>query len=350
MPAVEGPTSGEVFEQAPPTTEPAGTAGADQPNSPAGGAGADAPQSPNNDAAVNIDCGPTPDELNDLVAEVEHNVNAEPSQSQSKMMSSTTQSLPALGTYSDLKKKTEFAATTVDGVLKRTTFMSATSNFAGSPKYTIAQRGPSSFIRSSSTPAPGSYTLNSEGGKYKTSTKYSFGGCSRFGLGQSPAKKQPGPGAYNPRDPSDVQVKVGFGGSTRGKGQPQSTHNPGPGAYENRSSMGQGKMFTAGGRHPVSYMRARSQPGPGAYNPVDSQVAGGSMKVGFGTSTRSDIASASRNLVAPGPGSYDMQNKLAVGADASKYSITSRRRLHDLNSYVSPGPGSYNAHTTSFGE
>merc|ERR1719282_2182103 len=169
----------------------------------------------------------------------------------------------------------------------------------------MGQRGPSSFIRSSSTPAPGSYNMpQDEKSKYTATPKYSFGGCSRFGLGQSPAKKQPGPGAYVPKDPTDVSVKVGFGGSTRGKGQPQSTHNPGPGAYEYRGFGSHGKMFTAGGRHPVSYMRARSQPGPGAYNPVDSQTTGQAMKVGFGTSTRADIASANRNAVAPGPGSY----------------------------------------------
>merc|ERR1712113_205264 len=174
----------------------------------------------------------------------------------------------------------------------------------GAPKYTMGLRGPSSFIRSSSTPAPGSYNMPmDEKGKYRAFPKYSFGGCSRFGLGQSPVKKQPGPGAYNPKDPAgETATKVGFGGSTRGKGQPMSTHNPGPGAYEYRSCMGQGKMFTARGRHPVSYMRARSQPGPGAYSPVETVAYHTPMKVGFGTSTRGDTASAARNLVAPGPG------------------------------------------------
>lgn len=260
-------------------------------------------------------------------------------------------SSPALGSYADLKAKTAFAGASVDGVLKRTTYMTQFSNYRSSPKYTLAPRGQNMFVRSSQTPAPGTYNLPpEEKSKYKMPPRFSFGGSSRFGLGESPAKKQPGPGQYNPVDPSLTgDTKVGFGTAVRGKGALVAQANPGPGAYEYRSCMGQGQMFTAGGRHPTSYMRARSLPGPGAYNPMTQGVFSSPPKAGFGTSTRDDIGTKTRNLVMPGPGTYELQNFKGVGTDSAKFSATSRRRLHDLNSYVTPGPGAYNAHCTSFG-
>merc|ERR1719456_1805861 len=159
------------------------------------------------------------------------------------------------------------------------------------------------FMRSAAGPAPGSYNLpHDEKSKFKTSCKFSFGGGSRFGLGQSPTKQQPGPGAYNPRDPAlYVDTKVGFGTSVRNKGTPASQANPGPGAYEVRSTVGDALMFTARGRHPTSYMRSRSQPGPGAYNPKDHYTILASPKCGFGTSTR-DEGSGGANRLAQMPG------------------------------------------------
>merc|ERR1719387_2185934 len=83
---------------------------------------------------------------------------------------------------------------TVDGVLKRTTYMVALSRYGSSPKWTIGNKGPSSLLRSSSTPAPGTYDLpGSERSKFKNDPKFSFGGSSRFGLDGSPQKRQPGP-------------------------------------------------------------------------------------------------------------------------------------------------------------
>lgn len=256
-----------------------------------------------------------------------------------------------VGDYKDLKARTAFAATTVDGVLKRTTFMSAMSGFRTSPQFSIGQRGPNMFMRSSSTPAPGSYNMPSEDkSKFKAVPQFSFGGSSRFGLGVSPTKMQPGPGQYNPKDPSlNVDTKVGFGTSIRGKSNPAAQANPGPGAYESKSTLGGGLMFTARGRHPTSYMRSRSMPGPGAYTPSITGVYQSSPKCGFGTSTRGEFGTKSRMAGQPGPGAYELQNFKCIGKDSVKYSATSRRRMHDLNSYVTPGPGTYNAHVTSFG-
>jgi hypothetical protein len=255
-----------------------------------------------------------------------------------------------VGDHKDLKDRTAFSEMTYDGVLKRTTFMHAVSTYPKSPGVIIAGRTESTMIKSNQGPAPGSYNLPpEEQNKYKATAKYSFGGCSRFGLGASPTKQQPGPGNYNPKDPTlCVDTKVGFGTSVRGKTNSAAQANPGPGAYESRSGVGGGLMFTARGRHPTSYMRSRSLPGPGAYTPTLGAAYQTPPKCGFGTSTRGDFTGGSQKGM-PGPGTYEMQNFKCMGKDSKKFSATSRRRMHDLNSYVTPGPGTYNAHATSFG-
>merc|ERR1719217_858165 len=110
-------------------------------------------------------------------------------------------------------------------------------------------------------------------------------------------------------------------------------------------------MFTAKGKHASSY-RERSVvgPGPGAYTPSMRCAYKEAPKCGFGTSSRdAEHARAARTQGNPGPGAYEMQYHAGIGRDAVKYSATSRRRVHDLNSYLTPGPGTYNAHVTSFG-
>lgn len=90
-------------------------------------------------------------------------------------------------------------------------------------------------------------------------------------------------------------------------------------------------------------------PGPGAYDPHDRTESkfNAPAKVGFGTSTREDF-SLKREAGKPGPGTYEMSNVKGVGKDAAKFSIRSRRKMHDLASYIEPGPGHYASHATSF--
>lgn len=300
------------------------------------------------------------DQLDELLAPVEEpacvpqetNFPSPDGKSMMRGKSPLSMSTPALGSYADLKAKTHFDGATHEGVLKRTTYMTSISNYRTGAKYSLGIRCGASFVRISANPAPGTYnTPNEDKTKYIKPPSFSFGGVSRFGMGgEAPSKKMPGPGAYTPSDPSlSCQPKVGFGTSVRGKGSLVAQANPGPGAYEQRSTVGQGPMCTAGGRHATSYMRARSLPGPGSYNPSMHYAYPTLPRCGFGTSTRDDIAGRARNLVQPGPGTYEMQNHNTVGTDAPKFSATSRRRVHDLNSYVTPGPGTYNAHATSFG-
>lgn len=255
-------------------------------------------------------------------------------------------SLPELGSYKDLKQKTAFARTIGSGATDDPTYLHHISGFRSGPKFSMAHKGECSFIKYKATPAPGSYNLRlEEDSKHKNPPKFSFTSSSRFGLGENPTKKMPGPGAYNPRDPvMESSVKVAIVGSTRGRGPPILQTNPGPGAYDLRSSIGQGKMFTAGGRYHAFIDKTKVMPGPGAYNPSTSTALATAPKCGFGTSTRTEPPPR----CAPGPGTYEMQNALGVGSSGPKYSATSRRTIHDLNSYLTPGPGSYNSHMTSF--
>jgi len=150
-----------------------------------------------------------------------------------------SKSLSALGSYNDLRSKTAFSNVTTDGVNKKPTYMHNLSNFRTGPKFSLGTKLPSSFIRSSSTPAPGAYSLpgDDNSAKYRTEPRFSFGGCARFGLAQSPAKQMPGPGTYNPKDPTlSMTPKVGFGSGARAKAALVQQHNPGPGAYEARAT------------------------------------------------------------------------------------------------------------------
>jgi hypothetical protein len=268
-----------------------------------------------------------------------------------QQMGAKAKSTPAMNYHKEMKERTNFAGTTVDGVQKGTTFMTSVSAYRHAPKWTIGSKGADMFSRTNVSPAPGSYNQPPEDKwKFKSTGLFSFGGAPRFGLGESPNKKAPGPGGYNPEDPNhSCMPKIGFGTSQRGRGALVSQANPGPGAYESKTCLGEGRMFTARGRQATSYMRARSLPGPGAYNPKLEAAYGSGPKTGFGTSTRDDVGGALRSLVGPGPGSYEMQNCKGVGQDGPMFSATSRRRLHDLSSYMTPGPGTYNSHGTSFG-
>jgi len=209
-----------------------------------------------------------------------------------------------------------------------------------------------SFMRTNSNPGPGSYDMGkgSHHSRYSSMPRYSFGGSSRFGLGTNPNKERPGPGHYgSPKDPTLERVpRVGFGGAPRAD-IANRREAPGPGAYELKSCLGEGKMFTAGGRFYGSSVRSRMLPGPGAYDPADHMSGKycATPKVGFGTSTREDFA-ARREREKPGPGTYDSHMKKAVGSDAAKFSIRSRRKIHDLTSYIEPGPGHYASHASSF--
>lgn len=253
-----------------------------------------------------------------------------------------------------MKRSKPPPAATTNGVMKGPTYMVSHSKWSASPKWSLGMKPKSTLVKPDTGPSPGTYDLPPpERSKYKTCPRFGFGIGSRFGVSEGAFKQNPGPGAYQPKDPSlMVGTKVGFGTSVRGSlGTSGTMFFPGPGAYELKNTMGGGLMFTAKGKQPTSYLsRSQSVPGPGAYTPSTRFAYHEPPKCGFGTSSRdSEAARASRTQGNPGPGAYEMQYHAGIGRDSKKFSATSRRRIHDLNSYLTPGPGAYNAHVTSFG-
>merc|ERR1719359_462921 len=115
-------------------------------------------------------------------------------------------------------KKKPSAAATLDGVMKGPTYMVAHSRWSASPKWTLAPKPKSNLIKPTSGPAPGTYDLppTDRGSKYRSIPRFGFGIGSRFGLSETALKQNPGPGAYQPKDPAlSVGTKVGFGTSVR---------------------------------------------------------------------------------------------------------------------------------------
>eukprot|EP00440_Ansanella_granifera_P060829 gb/GFBE01065938.1/.p1 GENE.gb/GFBE01065938.1/~~gb/GFBE01065938.1/.p1 ORF type:complete len:112 (+),score=17.68 gb/GFBE01065938.1/:1-336(+) len=106
-------------------------------------------------------------------------------------------------------------------------------------------------------------------------------------------------------------------------------------------------MYSMQGKARKRGVLSYDDPGPGAYDPKTVLCEPMLPKPGFGTSLREDYQEKrERNI--PGPGAYEVHNKNQIGTDSAKFSITSRRKKHDLSSYLNPGPGMYN-HGTSFG-
>lgn len=257
----------------------------------------------------------------------------------------------AFGGFNDMKERTSaFGAVSTSGVKKGGVYATNISHIKSSPKFTMGARDKTpSFIRTTSTPAPTAYERSEDGSsKFNNPVRAKIGKEQRWGSAMNPTKRQPGPGAYTPKDPVlAVSPKIGFGSSMRLQGAIIAQSNPGPGAYEARSCLGESQCFTAKGRHPTHYVAQKALPGPGAYTPVTTISMKHGPRAGFGTSRRDDIAPL--RTLGPGPGSYELQNYKNVGMDAPKTSMTSRRRVHDINSYLTPGPGSYNNHHTCFG-
>jgi hypothetical protein len=255
------------------------------------------------------------------------------------------------GGYQDLKRiASTLSDVTTDGVKQGATYMGNLSGCRSSPKFTIGGLPRSSTMtRSSSTPAPGTYDRVSGDIKYTQQPHFSFGrGPSRFGMSPRRSRCQPGPGAYNPKDPArSVSIKAGFGGSRKFRSAATAKDHPGPGAYEIRSTVGEGRACTARGRFVAQKLSIAANPGPGTYDPSTYFTLVARPKTGFGTSRRGGEGRLAE--LAPGPGTYDMQNAKGLGTDAPQFSVTSRRRRLEIESYLTPGPGSYNSHLTCFG-
>lgn len=232
------------------------------------------------------------------------------------------------------------------------TFLRSLSTVKSLPAITFKERLPASFIPTNSNPAPGSYEMPSteQSSKHCSPLQFSFSAGSRGGFGQNAEKDKPGPGHYGiPRDPTQpVSLKASFGTAPRGRCvAPIRASGPGPGAYMPKSDFCSGPAFSAAGKRVRHPLKTRNQPGPGAYNPSMALTWQASRQAGIGTAMREDYIAKSEK-VAPGPGHYGMQNSQGIGTNSAKFSVTSRRQSHSLDSSILPGPGMYST-GTSFG-
>lgn len=241
------------------------------------------------------------------------------------------------------------------GGLGRSPFLTSLSHVRSLPKITFSERGPESFPgRANSNPGPGSYNLTepSRTSKYRMQPVSSVPHGTRFGFAENPAKKKPAPGEYGlPKNPvHNTARKVGFSQAPRCRANAVRADGPGPGAYEIKKLDG-GRAFTQKGRSPHEYAPLKALPGPGNYDPKETETSkyGRQPKVGFGTSAREDFV-AKHQKPAPGPGMYDIDQYTLMGRNSAKFSIMSRRRDPvNFNTYVTPAPGWYDNHATSFG-
>jgi len=115
-------------------------------------------------------------------------------------------------------------------------------------------------------PGPGAYNVGAqvgaEGPKYSASPRRDW----------VPDAVTPGPGTYQPPDPSAAgdksSPKWGFGTSGREARARPTAANPGPGAYTSESKLA-GPQYSMRGR--VDPNRVAPTPGPGAHGPVYTQ-------------------------------------------------------------------------------
>lgn len=200
-------------------------------------------------------------------------------------------------------------------------------------------KGKANLVQTSGTPGPGAYMSPDAGtNRFNKSPNYGFGGASRDGIRPGSA---PGPGQYQPANPNyGNAAKYGFGTSDR-VGIKNRHDLPGPASYQIPAKMGyEGPKYSgAGRRNAAGY---NNTPGPGAYQPDDSNASTWNrpQKWGFGTSPREGRST----LGTPGPGSYDRNSGIK---DGPKFSMKAR---NDVSPRVpTPGPGEHGGVYTQFG-
>mmetsp|Transcript_1180 Transcript_1180/g.2391 ORF Transcript_1180/g.2391 Transcript_1180/m.2391 type:complete len:455 (-) Transcript_1180:87-1451(-) len=237
--------------------------------------------------------------------------------------------------------------------VKEDIFLKAFSRHASQPIVAFAEKLPSPMIIKNTNPAPGTYPPldGARYGKYQVQPTYTFPSGKRFRRDGLPlSEKRPGPGHY-PTDKFERfkyvnQTTNSFGSAPRGRANPIRTKGPGPGEYDVRGNpMKDGKSFTMQGKFRKRGVLNYNDPGPGAYDPSTILCDPMMPKTGFGTSLREDYQEK-RERDIPGPGAYDILKRNPIGTDSAKFSVTSRRKQHDLSGYLSPGPGMYNHHST----
>jgi hypothetical protein len=206
--------------------------------------------------------------------------------------------------------------------------LACSSSYKTAPKFsfTTAGEGPQ---KKKAVPGPGHYgQIGPDKDKFKRSASWVIS-ATREGGGNW--FQPPGPGAYTPGDGRNAP-KWCFSTEKRLHELPKPNY-PGPGHYPVDPKNNAVSMSIS---HKPEAPRGHQMPGPGQYKPsfeASSQV-GSSPKIGFGTSSRSDLTSSKT----PGPGKYESLSTLngnITMRNAQKYSIANRYKEPSHN--ASPG-------------
>jgi len=240
---------------------------------------------------------------------------------------------------------------------EREMFLTSLSKHKSMPLITFLPRRSTTLWVTNSNPAPGTYPAKDESrtSKYQAPRQVSFGFNRRFSRWPQNAEKKPGPGAHSVANFERFKYKEPTGSSfsraPRGRPNPIRQHGPGPGAYGVKfGSAEEGPAVTMVGKFRKRGVLNYDEPGPGAYDPSTVLCEPTSASVGFATALREDFY-PKEDKQKPAPGAYHdgfLNNPL--GSDCLAFSMTGKRRKHDLTRhlYAEPGPGFYK-HGSSFG-
>lgn len=202
--------------------------------------------------------------------------------------------------------------------------------------YSMSGRGGDVSARQN-TPGPGAYNVAS----HKDKRQGTFGRAGSRGAYQTSVS--PGPGAYTPRSGSSAHSSAPhFSFGTRQSNPNASLSRsvgPGPGAYDVKSLVGrEGSKHTMAPRRPSSAKpKSSREPGPGAYN-VSTTISGPKYKIG--TARKCELLREFARV--PGPGAYSPDDRTkSTSRDAPHWRMGTARKTSDSAAERTPGPGSY---------
>eukprot|EP00759_Apiculatamorpha_spiralis_P049358 PhF_6_TR44232/c0_g1_i2/m.67992 len=199
----------------------------------------------------------------------------------------------------------------------------------GAPKWTITTKPKDP--KPPKVPGPGEYA-------YQVSWENIPGGAMPHSDRQDPLTNKatsqiPGPGAYNPQNPTHTISSVPQQSSARicpilDTGR----FVPGPGAYEAKSvESTHAAVFTGAMEEKVP-----ETPGPGAYNPLAvDQSNGGAIKIP--KAKRPPVFQGRKDV--PGPGAYE--SGIGIAEEGKGPALRSRSAPVPTTAMFTPGPGAY---------
>ncbi|CAK0857660.1 unnamed protein product [Prorocentrum cordatum] len=184
--------------------------------------------------------------------------------------------------------------------------LNAVSTYKTAPKFSFPHSGIGAEAPKRG-PEPGTYNIvGVDKDKFSRSASYSILGASKVGGAASVGmmSKNPGPGAYAPKDHKSMNPpKWAFGSETR-MAEKKTMKAPGPGQY-NTITKNDAVQISMSSR--FDYTTKEQAPAPGAYTPKFDSVSTikAAERIHFGSSSRTGFKDNS----VPGPGQYNASGK-----------------------------------------